>query len=351
MKKEIDNGTELPEKPGLNETKNGQPKSREKLTFSQKTAKFVNNLPYAIKKLFAFFTVEPYLLCFVLPNIISALAVQKLNMEKACRVDLNYTEEICNNVVAGIADDNITTTALNEASIMNADMTAWKQPLQSFFPAVVILFVGAWSDRTGNRKALMLVPLVGELITAIGLVLATYFFLEWPLWITALIEGLPPAFCGGLSIALMGSYSYMSDVTNLENRTFRIGIVAVIVTLSIPIGSALSGVLTEAIGYYGIFGSNIVLFVIGFIHTYFRVHDIKKVETEGTFLEKLKLFFHPKNIWDTVSLVIMSRGRRLAQVLLVICAHIIIIGPVFGKNFFFLYYIFLVLNYFNTIQQ
>lgn len=331
MKKEKDNGTELPEKPGLNELKNGRSKNEEKLTFSQRTVKFINNLPYYIKKLIAFFTVEPYLICFVLPNIISALAVQKLNLEKACRVDLNYTEEICTKVIAGIADDNMTIAALNEASIMNADMTAWKQPLQSGVPAILILFVGAWSDRTGNRKALMLIPLIGELISAIGLVLATYYFLEWPLWVTALIEGLPPAFCGGLSIALMGAYSYMADVTNLENRTFRIGIVAVIVTLSVPIGSAISGVLTEAIGYYGIFGSNVVMFIIGFIYTYFRVHDIKKVETEGTFLEKLKLFFHPSNVWDTISLVVMSRGRRLIQVLLVIWAHIVIIGPVFGK--------------------
>lgn len=347
MKKEKDNGIELPEKPGLNETVNGQPKSKEKLTFSQQTVKFIYNLPYYIKKFFAFFTVEPFLLCFVLPNIISALAVQKLNLEKACRVDLNYTEEICNNVIAGIADDNITITALNEASVMNADMTAWKQPLQSGIPAILILFVGAWSDRTGNRKALMLIPLIGELITAIGLVLATYFFLEWPLWVTALIEGLPPAFCGGLSIALMGSYSYMADVTTLENRTFRIGIVAVIVTLSIPIGSAISGVLTEAIGYYGIFGSNILLFIIGFIHTYFRVHDIKKVETEGTFLEKLKLFFHPSNVWDTISLVVKARGRQLIQVLLVIWAHIVIIGPVFGKIFFS--YIFLMVLQLNIV--
>lgn len=327
MKKEKDNGVELPEKPGLNETVNEQSKNGK------------NSLLYYIKKFFAFFTVEPFLVCLVLPNIISYAAVQKLNLEKACRVDLNYTEEICNNVVAGIADDNITITALNEASIMNAEMTVWKQPLQSGIPAFLILFVGAWSDRTGNRKALMLVPLIGELITAIGLVFATYFFLEWPLWITALIEALPSAFCGGIPIALMGSYSFVADVTDLENRTLRIGIVAVIVTLSIPIGTAMSGVLTETIGYYGIFGSNVVMFIIGFIITYTRVHDIKKIEDEATFLQKLKLFFHPRNIWDTISLVLMSRGKKLKQLLLVIGAHVIIIGPVFGKIYFYYYYV------------
>lgn len=333
MKSDVDNAPGLAKNTGLNKTKTGPPKTKEKLTFSQDTVKFINNLPYNLKKFFAFFTVEPFLLCMVFPNMISALAVQKINMEKACRVDLNYTEEICNNVISGIANDNITTKALNEASIMNSDMTAWKRPLQSGVPAVLILFVGAWSDRTGNRKALMLIPFIGELISSIGLVLATYFFLEWPLWITALIEGLPPAFCGGLAIAYMGAFSYLADVTNLENRTFRMGLATVIVTLAVPIGTAISGVLTEAIGYYGIFSCNIVLLVLGIIHTYFRVHDVRKVKTDGTFIVKLKLFLALRNVWDTVSLVAMSRGRRLAQVLLVIWAHIVIVGPIFGKIF------------------
>lgn len=285
-----------------------------------------------IKKVFAFFTVEPFLLCYVLPIAISALAVNKLNTEKACRVDLNYTEEICTKALNGDTDDdNITKVAQYEALKLVTDMQSWQSPVQSSVPAIVVLFVGAWSDRTGNRKTLMLIPILGEIISSFGLILATYFFLEWPLWVTALIEAVPSALSGGQTIALMGSYSYIADVTSIESRTFRIGVVAVIVTLGFPFGTSISGVLTQNLGYYGVFGIGLALYVIGFIHTSFRIHDVNRVQTtEGTVLEKIKEFFHPKNIWDTVSVIFRSRGRQRMQIILVICAHIVIVGPVVG---------------------
>lgn len=304
---------------------NGERKTDEPVTLMKK-----------IKNLFNFITIEPFLLSYILPSIISALAVQKINMEKACRSDLGYSEDICNLVVAGVSD-NTTETALNDAQGMNVDMTAWKQPLQSGIPAIMILFVGAWSDRTGNRKALMLIPLFGEIISSIGMLLATYYFLEWPLWATALIEVVPSAFTGGISIALMGSYSYIADVTTLESRTLRMGIAAVIVTLGIPFGTAISGVLTEAIGYYGIFGLGLGLYIFGFIYTYYTIKDVRRTETEGSIWDKTVQFFHVRNVWDTFSLIVMSRGRKLAQIVLVICAHIVIIGPVSGKLLITLY--------------
>ncbi|XP_045778100.1 proton-coupled folate transporter-like [Maniola jurtina] len=285
-----------------------------------------------IKAFFKFFTVEPFLFSFILPNIISAVAVQKLNMEKACRADLNYSEHICSEAILGNTEDNMTIEALDGAQVMVADMTAWTQPLQSGIPAIAILFIGAWSDTTGNRKYLMLVPVLGELISAIGLILANFFFLEWPLWVTGLIEALPSALAGGISIALMGSYSYIADITTLESRTFRMGCVAVIVTLGIPLGSSISGVLTESVGYYGIFGICAALYAFGFIYTCLRIHDVKNVPMEGTLFEKLMKFFNPKNAWDTLSLLFLAPKRELIQIWLVVLAHIVVMGPVFGES-------------------
>ncbi|CAF4807188.1 unnamed protein product [Pieris macdunnoughi] len=94
-------------------------------------------------------------------------------------------KNICENVVTGIVPDNIIAEASNGAQIFVADMLAWTQPLQTGLPAFIVLFIGAWSDKTGNRKALMIIPILGETISAFGLFLATYFLLEWPLWVTA----------------------------------------------------------------------------------------------------------------------------------------------------------------------
>ncbi|XP_035435164.2 proton-coupled folate transporter-like [Spodoptera frugiperda] len=286
-----------------------------------------------IKRFFTFFTVEPFLLCYIIPIAVSGLAVQKLNLEKACRVDLNLTEEICLSAVSGEVNPNDTfgLAAQLNATKLVADMTAWQGPLQSAFPAIIILNVGAWSDKTGNRKALMLLPVIGEIISSCGLLLTTYMFLDWPLWVTALIEALP-SLTGGYSIALMGSYSYIADLTTVESRTFRIGLVGIIVTLGIPFGTSISGYLTEAVGYYGIFSINLGLYLLGFIYTYFRIKNVRTVKLEGTLVQKVLDFIHPRNVWDTVSLLFLSRGKQLAKILLVICAHIVIMGPVFGET-------------------
>ncbi|GBP09733.1 Solute carrier family 46 member 3 [Eumeta japonica] len=281
-----------------------------------------------------FFTVEPFLLCYLLPSVISSLAVQKLNLEKACRADLYHGEDFCSRMVEGNIEEDELDGAAAKVQKLVADMTAWKQPLQSGIPALMILFVGAWSDRTGNRKALMLVPILGELVSSIGLVLSTYFFLEWPLWVTGLIEALPSAVTGGLSIALMGSYSYIADVTTIEERTFRIGVVAVIVTLGIPLGSSVSGVLTQAVGYYGIFGINLVFYAFGFMHTFFRIHDVRNSndDVKKPLMQRVIEFFHLRNAWDTLYILFKKNGRnRRLQIWLVIWAHIVIVGPVFGE--------------------
>ncbi|CAK1551446.1 unnamed protein product [Leptosia nina] len=290
-----------------------------------------------LKKFLDFFTVEPFLFCYILPSIIVGVATQNLNMVKACQADLGYPESICENVVDN-CNENDTVAACTESQKLVANMLAWSQPLQSSLPAIVILFVGAWSDKTGNRKALMLIPILGEIVSCIGLILATYFT-HWPLWFTGLIESVPSALSGGMSIALMGSYSYLADVTSVDSRTFRLGLVGIIVTLGVPLGSSISGILVTTLGYYGVFSLGIVLYALGFLQTYFRVHDVKHEPLQGTFFSKVIQFFHPMNAWDTFSIVILSRGKKLLQILLIIFAHIVVIGPVFGEGPLLFYYL------------
>lgn len=40
-------------------------------------------------------TVEPLLLCYVVPCTLAALAIQNLNLDKACRINMNYGDQIC----------------------------------------------------------------------------------------------------------------------------------------------------------------------------------------------------------------------------------------------------------------
>lgn len=40
-------------------------------------------------------TVEPLMFCYVVPGTLAALAIQNLNLDKACRINMNYGDLIC----------------------------------------------------------------------------------------------------------------------------------------------------------------------------------------------------------------------------------------------------------------
>lgn len=79
-----------------------------------------------------------------------------------------------------------------EVQQLVASMGVWKTILQSALPAFLIMFVGSWSDRWGKRKPCMLLPIVGELLTSIGLMVCTYFYYELPMEVAGFVEGLFP---------------------------------------------------------------------------------------------------------------------------------------------------------------
>lgn len=54
------------------------------LTWREKLQKVFNNI-----------TVEPILAAYIMPSVLSGLATQNLNLEKACRVNMNYGEVVC----------------------------------------------------------------------------------------------------------------------------------------------------------------------------------------------------------------------------------------------------------------
>lgn len=54
------------------------------LTWREKMQKVIKNI-----------TVEPIVAAYIMPSVLSNLATQNLNLEKACRVNMNYGDEVC----------------------------------------------------------------------------------------------------------------------------------------------------------------------------------------------------------------------------------------------------------------
>ncbi|XP_046744566.1 solute carrier family 46 member 3-like [Diprion similis] len=287
-------------------------------------------------------TVEPMVACYIMPSVLAALATQNLNLEKACRVNLAYPDDVCTALAArntsGFHDEELAVQKLV------AGMQSWKTALQSGLPAVLILFIGAWSDRTGLRKPCMLVPIVGEFLTSISLIICTYWFYELPMEAAGASEALWPALTGGWFAMFMGIFSYIGDVTTVESRTLRIGAVNVFVSLGIPIGMALSGVLYVKIGFYGVFAISTVCYVLSFVYGVVCIKEVPRPPSTSTNVQEKKPqpktsiwasvtdFFALRHISETFKVAFKkganNRQQRVAVLMVIV---MVVIGPMHGE--------------------
>ncbi|CAH2075026.1 unnamed protein product, partial [Iphiclides podalirius] len=250
-------------------------------------------------------TLEPVLAGYVIPGVLSRLANQNLNLDKACRVNLRYGDTVCDALIAKEG-----TTYQKEELIVQeliASMETWKNLILTAVPSILILFLGAWSDRTGKRKICILLPILA--ITGS--------------WITT----------------YMGAFSYISDISSEETRTFRVGVANLCLTAGGPIGTALSGILLKYIGYYGVFTISSVLYICSILHGVFYIKDPERPNQEKKKEDKtldtwgfLKTFFDIQHVKDTLTVAFKKgpNNRRMKSIL-VLASITFIYGPAYGE--------------------
>ncbi|CAG9560186.1 unnamed protein product [Danaus chrysippus] len=239
-------------------------------------------------------TVEPIIACYIMSNVFSGLAVQNLNLEKACRVNLGYSDEVCSALNRRQTENY--TFEESEVQKLTASVQAWKNVVQTAFPCILVLFVE----------------------------------------VTALSD-LFPSLTGGWITVCVGVFSYIGDVTTKEMRTFRVGVANLCMSLGIPIGMSLSGILLQQIGYYGIFLISNCLYLTSLIYGYIRLKD--PVISEERQREQpvgcrgwMCSFFDARHVRETLTVAFRSgpRRRRL-RVSLLIVVVCVIFGPLHGE--------------------
>ena len=116
----------------------------------------------------------------------------------------------------------------------------------ALLPGVVSLWMlGPYSDKQG-RKVAIIVPQLGSLLRCISVLAVIYF--ELPLYVIligAFIEGAS----GGLFMVVSAGFSYVADITNHENRSFRITVLDSCISLGITVSQIAAGYLIATVGY------------------------------------------------------------------------------------------------------
>ncbi|XP_050678237.1 proton-coupled folate transporter-like isoform X1 [Leptidea sinapis] len=284
-----------------------------------------------LKRIKSNITVEPILAGLVIPSMLARLAIQNLNLDKACRVKCGFDDEICDALL--LKRGNLTFYEAEVQKVISS-IEAWKSVVQTSLPTILVIFMGAWSDRTGNRKICILLPICGELCVCVTNILSTYFFHEISVEVTMFLEAFFPAITGGWVLVYLGVFSYISDVTTQETRTFRVGLVNLCMTAGIPVGTALSGILLSLWGYYGIFLISAVIYLITI--TYGCIYIEKNTKPGNKISEKQKPFKFVEVfslVKETVAVTYKKRERNLrTKIILTLSVVAIIYGPNHGER-------------------
>ncbi|XP_041976015.1 proton-coupled folate transporter-like isoform X1 [Aricia agestis] len=281
-------------------------------------------------------TVEPVLFSFMIASMISVVGFANLNLDKACRVNLGYNDSVCTALMLRQREK------LGDAEVsvqkLVASVEAWRGVIATVFPIITMIFLGAWSDKMGKRKVCMLLPIGGELASSVMNIISTYFF-HIPVELTTFFSAICIAIGGSWHVMYLGTYSYVADITSESSRTFRIGLLTLCLSVSIPIGMGVSGFILRHTGYYGVFGITTTLHILNFLYVWFRIkengreNNSNKSKKSGSGCVRfLTEFFNWQSVKDLLQLLLKRRpNNRRMKLGLVIIASCLLNGPIWGE--------------------
>ncbi|XP_022170772.1 hippocampus abundant transcript 1 protein-like [Myzus persicae] len=284
-------------------------------------------------------TVEPMLFPYLIASILVILANQNLNIQKACRVDLKLSTEVCDDLENKDKNSSMLTDSEITVQKLVADMLIWQTILQSSVPAVFVLFLGSWSDRNRLRRPCMLLPVYGEVVRNLGLLVCVYFFDELPMNLTGLWQSLPIAVTGYWTVMYMAVFSYVGDHSTEQNKTLRVGLVNATMALCLPIGTGLSGILYRELGFTGVYIIALILCCISIWMAHIFVHDTKQIKfnsgkkNERSYWNRIKFFFSLNHIIDAFKVTFKKeKNNRRMKVIALTLLITGIMGPLQGDK-------------------
>ncbi|XP_015123575.1 proton-coupled folate transporter [Diachasma alloeum] len=124
-----------------------------------------------------------------------------------------------------------------------------KSLIEGILPAFLSLFLGPWSDKYG-RKPILIAAFTAPFLTFIILAILTIWNLNpW----AYLIASIPRALLGGLCLMMLSTFCYISDITNSENRAWRLACFENFLVGGLVVGTLVGPLVFEKYGYTTLF--------------------------------------------------------------------------------------------------
>ncbi|XP_012057927.1 PREDICTED: proton-coupled folate transporter-like [Atta cephalotes] len=220
--------------------------------------------------------VQPPLILLLISLSMSGTVFTDLLIYRTCLVTLKLNETEClilhNN---STSKEALKINCLAQPYVANILMG--KSFIESIIPSFLMLFLGPWSDKYG-RKPLMLSGYISVSLTYILLsVMANWDIVPWYF----LIAYIPVALFGGLSVLLLASTCYITDIIDDKERAWHFAFLQALISLGLLIGLLSGSAIFGACGYTAVFSVATVLCILATLYILLFVPETVQNQTSG----------------------------------------------------------------------
>lgn len=252
-------------------------------------------------KWWSYITIEPSYALFWFAEYQCNFYQENIILQKACRINATHEPDLntpCDDEKQGIA--------------FVAFVNSWIHLITSILLTLLCAAFIKWSDRAGNqRKFILIWPTIGLNLMVLSSCLHTYFWSWHPLYYVICYEILQ-LLTGGPILYYFAAMLYISDISSPKSRTARLGVLATMQYVCLPMGNVFSGFILKRFGFLR---SSLLSFLFTSVSLFLGitlVHDVSKpVEKKGSFWKAI----NPLNVTSSINVMLKRRRNNKRFVL------------------------------------
>ncbi|KAI4499932.1 hypothetical protein M0802_004802 [Mischocyttarus mexicanus] len=261
----------------------------------------------------SYVTVQPPLMMIIFAISMIGAILTELIMYRTCTILLHFNETEC----LLLRNNGSSSEARKINKLVQQDVNIFnicRSVIENLLPTVLSFFIGPWSDTYG-RKPLLLISFTGYIL---GFTILSLMSI-WPIspwyFLTAYI---PIACFGGLCFILLASFSYITDITSNDNRTWHLTCLDISLLFGLIAGTYVGPVISKQFGYPFVFATATVCLVLTNLFILFFVPET--IQRSSSI--NLRSLFDKKHLYDLLN---VCKNRRGFNRCLVVCCSIYLI--------------------------